>query len=239
MNTAIHSKVATLGATNPAARSNQHRGTYDAPRQLAQALNWRYAVRRFSDERIHPTELEALLEAVRHSPSAYGLQPYRLIVVASREVRERLLAHSYGQEKVVECSHLLVLAACRDVTDELVDRYVSVSGSLTGEPAQGLDAYAGTVKSALASQSPAERAESAHRQAFLALGTLTTSAALLGIDCCPMSGFDPAGYDSVLGLGEEGLTTSVICALGRRHPQDEAALRARVRIPRDEFVLVY
>lgn len=239
MNTVIHPEVATLRATNPAARASQHCTAHGVSRQLAEALEWRYAVRRFSDERLHDTELEALLEAARHSPSAYGLQPYRLIVVASREVRERLLEYSCGQQKVLECSHLLVLAACQDVTDELVDRYVAVSSALTGEPASALDAYADSVRSALASQSLDERAESAHRQAFIALGALVTSAALLGVDCCPMSGFEPAGYDAVLGLGEQGLTASVICALGRRHPQDDAAARPRVRTPRDEFVRVY
>lgn len=239
MNTVIHPEVATLRATNPAAQTNQHLAAHGASRQLARALDWRYAVRRFSDERLHDVELEALLEAVRHSPSAYGLQPYNLVVVESREVRERLLEHSYGQQKVVECSHLLVLAACRDVTDELVDRYVAISSALTGEPASTLDAYADSVRSALSAQSREERAESAHRQAFIALGTLVASAALLGVDCCPMSGFEPAGYDEVLGLEEQGLTASVICALGRRHPQDDAASRPRVRMPREDFVLVY
>lgn len=239
MSTLIHPEVATLGTTHPAAKAHPKRFTNDASHQLARALDRRYAVRRFSNERLQETELEALLEAVRHSPSAYGLQPYKVVVVESRDVRKRLLAHSYAQQKVVECSHLLVLAACQDMTGELVDRYVAVSSSLTGEPASGLDAYADGVRSALASQSREERAESAHRQAFIALGTLVTSAALLGVDCCPMSGFDAAGYDAVLGLGEQGLTASVICALGRRHPQDAAATRPRVRTPRDEFVLVY
>lgn len=52
--------------------------------------------------------------------------------------------------------------------------------------------------------------------AFSALGVLLTCAALMGIDSCPMEGFEAEGYDRVLGLAEQGLTTSMISAIGRR-----------------------
>jgi len=212
--------------------------TFTAAQALTQAMNWRYAVRQFSDEQISDVELAQLLDAVRFSPSAYGLQPYQLIVVASRDVRTQLLEHAYGQAKVVDCSHLLVLAAHRDIGPELVDRYVSLASVARGVSAAELAGYADGVKSALAAQSPGQRAAAAHHQAFLALGTLLTSAALLGIDCCPMSGFDPAGFDAVLALEQSGLTSSVICAIGRRHPADASALHPRVRVPREQLISV-
>jgi nitroreductase len=213
-------------------------GKFDAAQALREAMNWRYAVRQFSDEQVSDAELDQLLESMRQSPSAYGLQPYQLIVVASRDIRNRLLEHAYGQQKVVDCSHLLVLAAHRDIGDELVDRYVSLASAARGVTAAELAGYGEGVKAALAAQSLEQRAETAHRQAFIALGTLTTSAALLGIDCCPMSGFDPTGFDAVLDLGKSGLTTSVICAIGRRHPDDASALYPRVRVPREQLIWV-
>jgi len=213
-------------------------GNIDATQALTQAMNWRYAVRQFSDEQVSDVELDQLLESVRQSPSAYGLQPYQLIVVASRDIRNRLLEHAYGQQKVVDCSHLLVLAAHRDIGDDLVDRYISLASAARGVTESELAGYRDGVKAALAAQSLEQRAETAHRQAFIALGTLTTSAALLGIDCCPMSGFDPAGFDAVLGLEKFGLTASVICAIGRRHPDDASALYPRVRVPREQLISV-
>lgn len=214
-------------------------GNTDAADRLAAAMHWRYAVRRFSRERLAPDELTALTEAVRHSPSAYGLQPYELIVVASQAKRKALLPHSCGQDKVVECSHLLILAAYRDIDAALVDRYVALAAEARGVQPAALADYAEQVKRALSLQTPQERAAAAVNQAFLALGTLTTSAALLGIDCCPMSGFDAAGYDEVLGLRSRGLTAAVICTLGRRHPLDASADYPRVRVPRRDWLVEY
>jgi hypothetical protein len=67
---------------------------------LIAALNWRYAVRKFSDEIIDEDTLHTLLAATCQSASSYGLQPYRLLVVKSAETRQQLLVHSLGQDKV-------------------------------------------------------------------------------------------------------------------------------------------
>tara|TARA_R110002049_G_scaffold85550_6_gene217459 strand:- start:1310 stop:2011 length:702 start_codon:yes stop_codon:yes gene_type:complete len=213
-----------------------HRITADT---LDAAMRWRYAVRRFTDDTISPAELDALLDAVRHSPSAYGLQPYQLIVISSRQVREQLLAHSYGQDKVVNCSHLLVFASYKDIDDALVERYVTLAANSRHVSPEDLGEYATQVKNALAAQTREQRASAAVNQSFLALGTLLTSAALLGIDCCPMSGFDASGYDDVLNLPQRGLSAAVICALGRRHPQDSSASYPRVRVPHGDWLLEY
>ena len=235
--------MTSLSTSTPIRREGVYAATmanngFDVITALAQAMNWRYAVRQFADEQISDTELSQLLDCVRQSPSAYGLQPYQLIVVASRELRNQLLEHAYGQQKVVDCSHLLVFAAHRDIEDCLVDRYVSLASGARGVAESELAGYADGVKAALAAQSPEQRAASAHHQAFIALGTLLTSAALLGIDCCPMSGFDPAGFDAVLDLEQSGLTASVICAIGRRHPDDASAVYPRVRVPREQLISV-
>jgi nitroreductase len=76
----------------------------------------------------------------------------------------------------------------------------------------------------------------AAKQAYLALGNLVTSAALLGIDTCPMEGIDPTVYDEVLALQHSGYQTAVVCALGYRHPGDRYASRAKVRFPAQEII---
>ncbi len=73
----------------------------------------------------------------------------------------------------------------------------------------------------------------AARQATIALGNLLTSAALLGIDACPMEGFVPAQYDAILGLEEKGLASVAICALGYRATTDAYAALRKVRFPKE------
>jgi nitroreductase len=74
------------------------------------------------------------------------------------------------------------------------------------------------------------------RQVYIALGDLLTSAALLGVDACPMEGFVPAEFDAVLALPAQGLAAVVCCALGYRHADDKYALAPKVHFPKSELV---
>ncbi|MGO9200281.1 MAG: nitroreductase family protein [Limisphaerales bacterium] len=74
------------------------------------------------------------------------------------------------------------------------------------------------------------------RQAYTALGSLLTCAALLGVDACPMEGFAPAEFDEILGLAGQGLRSAVACALGYRSSSDKYASAPKVRLPRSQLV---
>ena len=74
------------------------------------------------------------------------------------------------------------------------------------------------------------------RQAYIALGNLLTSAALLGVDACPMEGFVPAEFDQVLGLPAQGLAAVVCCALGYRSIADKYAVTPKVRSPKADLL---
>ncbi|MCZ6564751.1 MAG: NAD(P)H-dependent oxidoreductase [Gammaproteobacteria bacterium] len=204
---------------------------------LLKALNWRYAVRKFSDEMIDESQVQELLTATRYSASSYGLQPYHLLVVNSVEIRQQLLPYSMGQEKVVKCSHLVIFAAQTDIGDETVNRYVDKASIVRRVPLENLQSMADHFKSALAVKTASQKQEWAHQQAYIALGNFLTCAALMEIDTCPMTGFEVAGYDEVLGLAEKGLTTSVICAIGKRHPDDSNASLQKIRFDHDEMIL--
>jgi nitroreductase len=91
---------------------------------ITEALNWRYAARKFTSERIDEDKVNELLAATRLSASSYGLQPWRMVVVDDIEMRKRLYDYAMGQDKVVNCSHLVVLAAQTDIGDATVDRYI-------------------------------------------------------------------------------------------------------------------
>ena len=205
---------------------------------LMNALEWRYAVRKFSDEVLSDMEVAALLDVTRLSASSYGLQPYRLLVVESPDIRRELVAHSYGQEKVAACSHLIVFAAQTDIGDQLVDEYVQKLTEVRGVSPESLQGMAGHIKGALAAKSPEENLQWAHQQAHIALGNLLTCAAMMGIDTCPMGGFEAAGYDEVLGLSKLNLTASVVCPIGRRDAGDTAASAPKVRRDYGEIVMV-
>ncbi|GAA0784072.1 nitroreductase family protein [Marinobacterium sediminicola] len=204
--------------------------------KLLSALNRRYAVKRFSDTSLDAERLDTLMEAIRLSPSAFGLQPYRLLLINNPVVRASLVHHSMGQDKVLYSSHLLVFAACRSVDSVMVDELVELLATQRGEKKDAFDSLSQHVKSYLNDMNAAEKAVWAEHQLYIALGNCLTSAALLDIDCCPMTGIDPEGYDRVLQLRPAGLRTVAVCALGLRHPEDTAATQLKVRLPSGELI---
>src|SRR6266516_2663991 len=84
------------------------------------------------------------------------------------------------------------------------------------------------------SMDEAGRDACARNQAYIALGNLLTSAALLGIDACPMEGFDRAQYDETLGLNAQGFASAVIATLGYRAASDQYATAPKVRFPKEQ-----
>ncbi len=84
---------------------------------------------------------------------------------------------------------------------------------------------------------PPEKVEHwAARQTYIALGNFLTSAALLGIDACPMEGFDPAQFNQILGLEEKGYSAVVLGAAGYRAADDAAAKYLKVRFKPEDVV---
>ena len=91
-------------------RSTLQQLTSISPDQLLEAMNWRYASKLFDSERKVPHDTwNALEESLRLTPSSYGLQPWKFIVVTNHDARVKLRANSYGQSQVTDASHFVVL----------------------------------------------------------------------------------------------------------------------------------
>jgi nitroreductase len=193
------------------------------------ALNWRYSVKQFSDQTLQPWQVNQLLEATQLSPSSYGLQPYKVLVVTSHDVRERLVPFAYGQKQVAESSHLLVFATRTDIDTPLVDEYVSLAKAKNGASPASLAGFAEMAKGAINGMNQAQRARWAEQQTFVALGNMITSAAMMKIDTCPIGGFEPDAFDRILGLKEKQLTSTVICPIGLRDENDKYGQYEKVR----------
>jgi nitroreductase len=208
------------------------------PTQLLSALQWRYATKVFDPARRIPDDTwAALQQSLVLAPSSFGLQPYRFLVVKDPAVRQSLVPHAWGQKQVVDASHFVVFAARTSVTEAEIDQFLRlVAESRTVAP-ESLASYRGMMTGMLLN--PDFKSLVPHwtaRQAYIALGGLMTSAALLGVDACPIEGFVPAEFDRILGLPARGLAAAVCCALGYRHPSDKYATLPKVRFPADTLI---
>ena len=204
---------------------------------LNDALNWRYAVKKFNQEILKPAQVNSLIESVRLAPSAYGIQPYQLIVVANPAIKQACLPYSYGQDKVVNCSHLLVIAHKTELNQHDIAAFIEQLAVNQGKSINELAPYQAQIESDLLARTAAEQSNWAQQQAYIALGTLLASAASSFIDACPMTGFEVDGINAVLGLTEKGLSAAVLCPVGIRAEDDQAASRPKYRLSQEQLVV--
>jgi nitroreductase len=204
--------------------------------QLLGQLNWRYATKQFDPTRkISSQDWAAIEEALLLTPSSGGLQPWKFIVVTDPAVRAKLLPASYGQAQITDASHLVVFTAKKNFSEADVDAFIQHSAATRGVSVESLAPFRGMLVGGIVQSMDANARDAwARNQAYIALGNLLTSAALLGIDVCPMEGFDRAQYDEILGLNAKGLATAAIATVGYRAGTDKYANAPKVRFPREQ-----
>lgn len=195
-------------------------------------LTWRYATKQFDREKkISAQDFGVLLESLRLAPSAYGLQPWKFVVVENLDVRKQLRKYSYNQTQVTDASHFIVLCAQTSLSTDYVDAYIQEMARVREKPVESYTAFRTMIVEDIAERSAKSiRAWNSH-QVYLALGFVLATSAYMGIDACPLEGFKPKSYDRILGLKEQGLTAVVCVALGYRDANDKTIARKKVRFP--------
>ena len=197
--------------------------------QLIDSFQWRYAVKRFDpSKQIDAATWSAIEKSLVLTPSSFGLQPWKFLVVRSPEVKAKLPAISWNQSQPGDCSHMVVFAARKTVDAAYVDAFLDQAAEKRGAPVTALAGYRNIMLGFLQNTS-GRHFEWSSNQAYIALGQLMASAAMLGIDACPMEGIVASEYDKLLGLQGTDYATVVGCALGYRHPEDHYASMAKVR----------
>ena len=183
---------------------------------LIEKLQWRYATKKMDASKVVPKEkLEQILDAIRLSASSSGLQPYEVIVVSNKAIREKICTIASNQSQITDCSYLLVFAAW--------DTYT---------------AYRQNLLKNYPARDPDVNFTHAAKQAYIAVGTALIAAAYQQVDSTPMEGFDPVALDDILNLKERGLRSVVIMPIGyRKADEDWLVNLKKVRRPKDQFVI--
>ena len=206
--------------------------------QLLSSLRWRYATKSFDPARkISAATWAALEDALVLAPSSFGLQPWRFLVVGDTAIRAKLRPHSWDQAQVTDASHFVVILARTEITTGDIAHFIDRVAEVRGQPATALDSYRQIMEGSLLTDARKPHLHDwAARQAYIAMGQLMTAAAVLGIDTCPMEGFDPSKYDEILGVRKDGYATIAAVALGYREAGDKYATLPKVRYPKAEVI---
>jgi nitroreductase len=208
-----------------------------APEQLLASLQWRYATKKFDTTRKIPAATwTAIEDSLVLTPSSFGLQPWKFIVVENPGLRALLAEESWRQVQVTDASHYVVLTARTDLNQSDIDAWMERLAEVQSSSQEAVAPLKGVIEGFAQAMSHEARHAWNVRQVYIALGQLMSSAALLGIDACPMEGISPAGYDQILGLEGSGYATAVACALGYRAADDKAATMPKARFDRSRTI---
>lgn len=207
---------------------------------LIEKLNWRYATKKMDPSKVVPEDkVERIVEAARLAPTSSGLQPFEVIVVTNKEVRQRIQEIAWNQAQVTDGSHLLVFAAWDNYTAERINHMFDLVNEERGFKNEGWENYRQMLLNTYPGRDAEVNFEHAARQAYIGFGMSVAQAAFEGVDATPMEGFDPAKLDEILGLREKGLRSVTILPLGYRAEEgDWLVSLKKVRRPKDQFVSV-
>ena len=204
--------------------------------QLIKSLNWRYATKKFDNtKKVNDADITLLEEATRLSASSYGFQPYTILKIEDSEIRKQLQSLSWNQTQIVDASHLYVFCSFLDFTEDMVDKYIQKKAIIQDIPFEKLEGYQGFVKEKLKEKSNGLMPDWTAKQTYIALANMLAACGELKIDSCPIEGFDPDGYDNLLGLKEKGLSATVVMAIGYHTDDDHNFNKEKVRKSKEEL----
>lgn len=195
--------------------------------QFTTAMNFRHACKLFdetktiSDEHIH-----YILEAGRTSPSSFGMEAWKFLVISNQALKEKLRPLCWNQPQITSCSHLVVILAGiesvkpssgepqkrfarRPLSQEQINNYINLySQHLAHTLSSDENIYAWTSK-----------------QTYIAAGNMMTAAAFEGIDSCPIEGFDKAKVEKLLALDTTQYQVAMLLPFGYRINEQSTQLR--------------
>lgn len=205
---------------------------------ILEKLNWRYATKRFdTSKKVSDKDFEMLIEAVRLSPSSWGLQPWKFVVVKDKSIREKLKIAAWGQTQITDASHLVVLCSLNELNQNQVDKYIGSVAKTRGQSLKSLVDDKKMLNDFVSGDTKENLFNWMSQQVYIALGVLLISCAVNDIDACPMEGFEKEKFDEILNLRKFGIKSQVLCAIGYRSATDKHASDKKVRFLKKDIVI--
>lgn len=183
-------------------------------------LKFRHACKVFDEnKKISAGEFDFILEAGRLSPSSTGLEQWDFIVVQNPQLREQIRQKCWGQVQITSCSHLvIILAKIKELkTDsEYLKAMISRRPDKTPEEHAGRVAFYHNFLTANFKNDDELIFQWAHEQCMLAALNMMNAAASLGIDSCPIEGFEREEVGKLLGIDPSMHRVAIAVPFGYR-----------------------
>ncbi|MBV7530692.1 nitroreductase family protein [Chitinophaga sp. sic0106] len=202
-------------------------------------LQWRHATKAYDPtKKVSKENIDKIVEAARLAPTSSGLQPFKVFVVESQAIKEKMVPGALNPDVMRDCSHVLVFAAWDEYTPERIDNVYDKTTEERGLPAGRFNAYTDKLKQMYGAQTAEQHFEHTARQTYIALGLALAQAAELRIDSTPAEGFSNEVVDQVLDLRAQGLKSVTLMYVGYGDKEkDWLAPMKKVRTAKADFVV--
>ena len=201
---------------------------------FTKAMNFRHACKVFDEKKkISDEEMHYILEAGRKSPSSFGMEAWKFLVITNEALKAKLRPFCWDQVQITSCSHLVIILA--GIENAKVESGIPKKRFMRREMPQEkldfyMDIYAKHLDKTLSTNENIYAWTA--RQSYIALGNMMTAAAFVGIDSCPIEGFEKENIEKVLDLDTSKYQVAVIVPFGYRINEQSTQLR----LPFDEVV---
>ena len=196
--------------------------------EFLEIMDFRHACKLFDEtKKISDEDMHYILEVARKSPSSFGMEAWKFLVITNDELREKLRPFCWNQPQITTCSHLVIVLAGID-TLKVESGVVQSQLMRRNLPQDKLDAfiklYASHLSDTLSSDEKIYQWSA--RQTYIASANMMNAAATIGIDSCPIEGFEKENVEKVLELDTTKFQVSMILPFGYRVNEQSKQLRS-------------
>ncbi len=200
-----------------------------------EALSRRYSVKKFNKEIIPRDTLHNILESGKLAASSLGLQPYKILVVESEEMKQKLIPAFYNPSQISTCSHLIVIVSKKTIEESYIKGYFNHISEVREISLESLDLFKNSINQHITKKTTDEIFNWAEKQSYIVLANLMYAAAIENIDTCPMEGFRQDLIEEILDINPELEKVTVTLALGYRSEEDHFQHMKKVRKPNEKL----
>ena len=197
---------------------------------------WRYATKTFDvTKKISNTNIDLIKESIVLAPTSYGLQLFKVIIVENQEIKDELKKASYNQSQISDASHIFVFCSCTKIVESDIDNYIENKSITQNKPIIEINGYGNFLKDTLLKKDNKKILTWTTNQVYIALSHLLTFCPSIGVDSCPIEGFETYKYKEILNLKNRNLKPTVVAAVGYRSNTDLSQFEKKIRKSNDKL----
>ena len=197
---------------------------------------WRYATKIFdTKKKISDDNIELIKDSISLAPTSYGLQLFKSYNSRKKEIKDELKKASFNQSQISDASHIFVFCNSTKIVEDDIDNYIKNKAAIQNKTISEISGYGDFLKDTLLKKEHKKISTWTANQVYIALSHLLTFCPSIGIDSCPIEGFESHKYNDILKLNDRNLNSKVVAAVGYRSNKDLSQYEKKIRKSNDEL----